>query len=531
MSTNLPVILEIIAPAQRDGIPCVKTSEKITIRLIRKPDTGTSLRVNNGTVYIIDPFGKPVSKVPFRFGKTNFGQFTLAMKKQLLSGYYTVLVTFQEPTIKTQVGDKDSYKVIPENHEVLGCFYLDGGYPPIVIHRVNYRAAIKNIVHPNIDNVQVIIAVPPPLQPRQDILDFKCSPKSGIVQNDFIGNTWIKFTSARLKMREPFTCGYTALLRNKAVRYNLPVKTQNPAIPGHLEAFTQPENFIESHHHLIKDLAHDIAQFNKTPIQFARAAMRAIMKRMKYVRQEYERGAAYAIEKGVGDCTEYAALFTALCRANRIPARLEAGFADNGTGFERHAWSQIWIRGQWIPVDPTWHGAMGILGVTNRHVPLIIGNWLDTRIRQEFKVTWFSQKESVNGKKIEPQIETAWKVSRVVTIPEAPKPMLSLVPVGLTAQAPDAVPRGSILPVKVSLIPSATPSFSRNQLVMTATLSDGMMDQVVALEPFTSSSHSPLNKRLLLEMPKVTNKIILSLQLYVDQKPTSTIWRKTIGLI
>jgi len=40
-------------------------------------------------------------------------------------------------------------------------------------------------------------------------------------------------------------------------------------------------------------------------------------------------GALYALENKKGDCTEFMYLFTALCRANRIPARCIACYICN----------------------------------------------------------------------------------------------------------------------------------------------------------------------------------------------------------
>jgi hypothetical protein len=280
-------------------------------------------------------------------------------------------------------------------------------------------------------------------------------------------------------------------------------------------------------------LAKELAKNHTTPIQFTKAAMKAVTNKIRYIRQEHERGAAYAIEKRVGDCTEYAALFTALCRANKIPARLEAGYAFDGKVWERHAWSEVWIRGQWIPVDPTWHGSMGLLGVTNRHIPLIIGNWMDTRIRQEFKVSWHYNSVTVNGKKgtkSEPKIKTGWKVKRVVSVPETAHPRLRKAPAELDAKIPDAVPRGSRLPLMVTVVPKTSRVYPLDLMVMTVTLSDGLMDQVVAIEPFAPRLQSPVNLLLKIQMPTAAPKVTLNLRLWADQKPTSTIWQKHIGL-
>jgi hypothetical protein len=144
-------------------------------------------------------------------------------------------------------------------------------------------------------------------------------------------------------------------------------------------------------------------------VSFIKAAMRSVTKTLRYVPQRHERGAAYAIEHGVGDCTEYAALFSALCRAQGIPARLISGFASSGKKWERHGWSEVWVRNQWIPVDPTWYGTIGWLGITNRHLPLIIGNWMDIRSYQEYKVSW-KQHSTLSA----PRLSSAWKITRVV---------------------------------------------------------------------------------------------------------------------
>jgi hypothetical protein len=533
MKKALPVSLQIVTSSRRDGMPSVNAGDSVTIRLTYN-SRYTNVKIHTGTVYIVNPFGRTISKVPFRFGKTNFGQFSLPTKKTLLSGVYTVLVAFQETKIKKIVVDKDPYKGPPEKHHVMGVFFLKGGYPSIMIHRVNYTAILKNTTPYEIGNLNAFIAMPPSIPPRQDILDVKFFPTSGREQNDLTGNNWIQFSHNVLPVGKNFKCSYIALIRNCAVRYNLSVATTSSNIPESIARFTKPENFVESHHHLIKDLARDLARTHKTPIQYAKAAMQTVTKKIRYTPQKYERGAAYAIENRVGDCTEYAALFTALCRANKIPARLEAGFAFNGKAWERHAWSQIWLRGQWIPVDPTWHGAMGLLGVTNRHLPLIIGNWMDTRIRQEFKISWHYRARFIDEKKSEksePKINTSWKVQRVVSVPESETPRLSAAPALLYVKVPDAVPRGSQLPVNISLTPIRTGTYPLEQIVMTATLSDGLMDQIVAIESFAPRLRAPVNMRLNVSMPHAPQQVILNLRLWADQKPTSTMWQKTIGLI
>jgi len=281
----------------------------------------------------------------------------------------------------------------------------------ILTHRVTYQTNVTNTAGLPLSNVNIFVAFPPPFPPYQQLLDIKPHPAIGKQRTNQDGNHWLEFTCHRLKVNETFKCGFTALVRNRAVQYQLSSNIRNPPIPPQLQSFTQPEFFIESHHHLIKDLAKEITTTHSALVPFVKAAMRKVTEVLSYVPQQHEHGAAYAIERRVGDCTEYAALFAALCRAKGLPSRLISGFASTGKKWERHGWSEVWIRNCWVPVDPTWYGTIGWLGVTNRHIPMIIGNWMDIRTHQEFKVTWGAQPNSSV-----PKLGSTWKVTPVVGI-------------------------------------------------------------------------------------------------------------------
>lgn len=60
----------------------------------------------------------------------------------------------------------------------------------------------------------------------------------------------------------------------------------------------------------------------------------------------------------VGDCNEHTALFVALARSLRIPARINVGVVYVRGAFYYHAWPEVYVdegnaRGLWLPVDPT----------------------------------------------------------------------------------------------------------------------------------------------------------------------------------
>jgi transglutaminase-like putative cysteine protease len=80
-----------------------------------------------------------------------------------------------------------------------------------------------------------------------------------------------------------------------------------------------------------------------------------------------------------GDCTEYAVLTAAMCRAAGVPARAAVGlvYVDSvrGPAFGFHMWAEVWVRGGWMPVDATL--GRGYVGAT--HLKISDHSWAETR--------------------------------------------------------------------------------------------------------------------------------------------------------
>ena len=65
-----------------------------------------------------------------------------------------------------------------------------------------------------------------------------------------------------------------------------------------------------------------------------------------------------ALERGYGECTDFADLFTTLARSLGLAARPVYGIAYRDGGrpkFMFHAWNEVYINDQWISVDATWN--------------------------------------------------------------------------------------------------------------------------------------------------------------------------------
>ncbi len=81
-----------------------------------------------------------------------------------------------------------------------------------------------------------------------------------------------------------------------------------------------------------------------------------------------------------GDCTEYAMLGAAMCRAAGVPARTVLGLvyapAKDGKPFlAYHMWYEVFADGQWLPLDAT----LGQGGVGPGHLKIADHSWHDER--------------------------------------------------------------------------------------------------------------------------------------------------------
>lgn len=68
-------------------------------------------------------------------------------------------------------------------------------------------------------------------------------------------------------------------------------------------------------------------------------------------------GAIYTFKTRKGICFDYACLYVAMCRAEKIKVRLVTGQGFNGVSWVSHAWNQVYIpkSNKWINVDSTFY--------------------------------------------------------------------------------------------------------------------------------------------------------------------------------
>jgi transglutaminase-like putative cysteine protease len=122
-----------------------------------------------------------------------------------------------------------------------------------------------------------------------------------------------------------------------------------------IQQFLKPERYCESGDPEIVRLAQELRA--ETPLETAKNIFDWIAANIRYSGYLKDaRGAAYALERRQGDCTEFMYLFMALCRAAGIPARGIGGYVIEKnavlTPSAYHNWAEFYADGAWRLADP-----------------------------------------------------------------------------------------------------------------------------------------------------------------------------------
>ena len=131
--------------------------------------------------------------------------------------------------------------------------------------------------------------------------------------------------------------------------------TANPSPSAPLPRDFNPQKYIESDHPAINRIAHKLQKADPSnTIEEIFCWVAGNVRYSGYAGRD--RGALYALEHKKGDCTEYANLFVALCRASGIAARPIGGYVCPKSGVLRardyHNWGEFYKNGTWQLADP-----------------------------------------------------------------------------------------------------------------------------------------------------------------------------------
>jgi len=213
--------------------------------------------------------------------------------------------------------------------------------------QVRYSFTLRNKTNTVVNNVEFLVFAPVKTTSTQSCQHIESSQPFQI-HTDGLGNQILCFSY------EKFPPLATKIVTIKA---DLLMSEKPNRMPGDdTELFIRPSRFIESDHSEIINISNSIIKDNIP--ETVESIFSWVSEHITYT--EYDRrnrGALYALNSGKGDCTEYVSLFSALCRAARIPTKSVLGYACHDrncilrpSGF--HNWAEFCDGKMWNIVDP-----------------------------------------------------------------------------------------------------------------------------------------------------------------------------------
>ena len=176
-----------------------------------------------------------------------------------------------------------------------------------------------------------------------------------------------------------------------------------------LQDYLRPSVLVESAAPEIKALSASLVGPESSELQKVKAAYEYPARVLKFCPQE-PAGAVKALQTGRGDCTEYASLFCALCRASGVPARRASVF-NLGSNLEiavkqpNHDIAEVFLATHgWCPVDANVGG-----GKYDRPVGLAKAGHAQIMLKREGSWVWSSSipSDGVVPDKPKPAIQVA----------------------------------------------------------------------------------------------------------------------------
>jgi hypothetical protein len=244
---------------------------------------------------------------------------------------------------------------------VLGCSSLsvtpaqqpaDAGADAV---RVSFTARYTINAGPGTDNLRLDALIPRTLSGRQKVLKIDYSvPPSRTFEQD--GNAYAEFV-----FEKPTRSTEVAITVDAEIyRCDLATDSDDKS-KRQIENKADLKQWLRHEDYLEKDAPEIVAAAQELR---GHSEVETVRKTMAFVTSTVrpgpydpaDRGALWALHKKQGDCTEFADLFVALCRANNLPARFRQGFLVcelPGGGTPKHDWAEVYLADYgWVPFDP-----------------------------------------------------------------------------------------------------------------------------------------------------------------------------------
>ena len=211
---------------------------------------------------------------------------------------------------------------------------------------LKYEFSVSNPSSTAIKKVNLLACTPLATTSTQRCKKNNINQRFEEVQDD-AGNTLFKI---QWELIPPYTTKIVSI--SSEVKIGLRSR-RSDASPS--DGYLASEALIESDHADIQEMAEKLKA--KSGRETAHNIFDWIVEHIRYAGYvKKNRGALYALRHRNGDCTEFATLFVALCRASGIPARYVGGFVSSKSAVlnlrDYHNWAEFYHEGHWHLVDP-----------------------------------------------------------------------------------------------------------------------------------------------------------------------------------
>jgi len=201
-------------------------------------------------------------------------------------------------------------------------------------------------------SISFVVVLPTTMPGRQKILSRSYSLRPTKIFNEN-GNRYAKFVFKEPQRHEKVKIRVKAELYRYDLLSAKAETGEELAEDDRREDFLKQERYIESDQDEIREIAAGLE--GDTEMDVVRQIYDYVLDHMEYVVSgKDDKGARVALERGKGDCTEYADLFVAICRAREIPARVVTGYTVKvDTATSKHNWAEVYLQNRgWVPFDP-----------------------------------------------------------------------------------------------------------------------------------------------------------------------------------
>ena len=246
--------------------------------------------------------------------------------------------------------------------------FLDSEYSDEVaraLEKLNKGALIltHNVVLENkgsapANSITALIMIGRDFAEYQKTVLLSVKPGFDVVMSDSVGHKFAEYRFKKLDPGQKIEITLNYLIEITPTVYDI-WSPANVTPTVDLAPYLMAESMIESNSEAIISEANIVTTGALDAYEKARKIYDYVINTLTYKVQPESRGAEYALAyPDEADCTEFAALFVALCRASAVPARAVFGFIrlpDKEHLDSSHAWAEFYLDDfGWVPIDPTY---------------------------------------------------------------------------------------------------------------------------------------------------------------------------------